>query len=230
MIYGVTFGEKHSIRDFGLYLPEKPIISTPQVQTRLISVPGSDFQLDLTEALDGQVHYEARQISFSFDAMYPRLEWPQRLAEIMRYLHGKRHRIVFDDDPDYFYEGRVTVGTPSFDSKLQHIPVTATVAPYKWEVVAGSSEWLWYPYPRQYANISVTETTDIDIIDLVVPVRPTVQVTLEQGESMLLDYDGKTYVLQDGATDLQEIIPPGSATFAFTGQGTVSVTFRGGML
>ena len=47
---GVTFGDKHSFDDFGIYLTSKTI-NPPEPQTNTISVPLRDGSIDLTESL-----------------------------------------------------------------------------------------------------------------------------------------------------------------------------------
>ena len=46
MVYGITFGEKHSFNDWRLLLSERPNISPPEVKTDYIDIPGGDGSLD----------------------------------------------------------------------------------------------------------------------------------------------------------------------------------------
>ena len=62
---GVTLNEKHCTRDLGLYLTDA-VIAAPEVQTSYASVPGGDGYLDLSTALDGEIHYKGREIKLSF--------------------------------------------------------------------------------------------------------------------------------------------------------------------
>ena len=118
---GVIFGEKHSYRDWGLVLKSRPVISPPTPKTKLIQVPGSDRVIDLTESLTGAVHYDERE------------RWPITYSAILAALHGKRLKITLDDDANYYYEGRVTVGDLEADKKAATLTITAEVEPYKRE-------------------------------------------------------------------------------------------------
>ena len=132
-MHGVIFGEKHTYRDWGLVLQSRPQISPPSPKYKMIQVPGSDRIIDLTQHLTGEVHYEPREIKFEFALLADRSRWASLHSEILNYLHGKSIRIIFDDDPNYFYSGRVTVGDMGVAKETATLAMTATVEPYKRE-------------------------------------------------------------------------------------------------
>lgn len=130
---GVIFGDKHSYRDWGLILKSYPVISPPTPKLKMIPVPGSDKIIDLTQHLTGSVHYEPRTIQFEFITGAEREQWPTLYSDILTYLHGQSIQIILDDDPNWYYTGRVTVGNMEADKKTATLPMTATVEPYKRE-------------------------------------------------------------------------------------------------
>lgn len=130
---GVIFNDKHSFRDWGLVMKTRPNISPPTPKLKMIDVPGSDRVIDLTESLTGAVHYEMRTISFEFVMMAERDRWPSLFSDILKTIHGKRVRIIIDDDPNYYYTGRVTVGDLDPDKKVAVLTMEAQVEPYKRE-------------------------------------------------------------------------------------------------
>lgn len=130
---GVTFGNKHSYRTWGLLLKSYPYISPPEPKTKLIEVPGSDTVIDLTETLTGSVKYGIRQGKFEFWVMDGRQKWPSVYSSIMNELHGKKVKITMDDDPNYYYLGRVSVDEWGSDKKTATIVLTAEVEPYKYQ-------------------------------------------------------------------------------------------------
>lgn len=132
-MHGVIFDDKHTYRDWGLLLKSRPAISPPKPKLKLIPVPGSDKVIDLTESLTGKVHYEMRTISFEFITMAARGKWPSLYSEILNHIHGKRLRIILDDDPNFYYTGRVSVGELKTDKKTAILTMTAEVEPYKRE-------------------------------------------------------------------------------------------------
>ena len=65
MIYGTKLINErgsavHTYGTWGLLQVGPAIVSVPKVQTNFIKVPGRDGNLDYTDALDGNVHYESR--------------------------------------------------------------------------------------------------------------------------------------------------------------------------
>lgn len=130
---GVIFNDKHTFRDWGLLMKSRPVVTPPTPKTKIIQVPGSDKILDLTEHLTGQVHYEPRTIKFEFVTGAPRETWASLHSDILTHMHGKRVKIIMDDDPNWYYTGRVTVGDLDADKKSATLEVTAEVEPYKRE-------------------------------------------------------------------------------------------------
>jgi len=128
---GVTFGNRHSYRAFGLFLKSTPYIAPPKPKSKLIEVPGSDIILDLTESLTGKVHYGMREGKFEFFVVGGRPKWSAVYAAILNELHGKRLQIVLDDDPNYYWIGRVEIDEMESDKKTATIVLTAQLEPYK---------------------------------------------------------------------------------------------------
>ncbi len=123
---GVTLGGRHSWRDFKLLLTSR-VIGLPEPQMSKITVPGRDGDLDLTEALDGNVHYGNRTIELTFSTVC-RLTgraWGELLADFAFHVHGRQLQIIFDDDPGYYYLGRCSVS--GFDVRTSTTEQTLTV-------------------------------------------------------------------------------------------------------
>lgn len=130
---GVIIGDKHTYRDYGLLLKSRPEISAPAPKTKLIPVPGSDVVIDLTESLTGSVHFEPREIKLELIMAQDRNRWAQLYTRIMTDMHGRRLKIVMDDDPNYYYIGRVSVEGLEPDKKTATLTIKAEVEPYKRE-------------------------------------------------------------------------------------------------
>ena len=128
---GVTFDSYHSFGTWGLWLKEAPEISPPEPQTYLVEIPGMDGSLDLTEKLSGGVRYKDREIKLTFLSLVKRTQWPDICSDMMEKLHGKSVRIVMDDDPGYYYLGRIAFDSVKQDNHVTIVVIKAKVGPIK---------------------------------------------------------------------------------------------------
>lgn len=213
---GVMFGKKHTYHDWGLMLKSRPVISPPSPKTKYVNVPGADGALDMTQALTGHVQYENRRITLEFVLMADRDAWPAIYSDILDYLHGQNHEIIFDDDAMWYYYGRVVVDKWSAEKYGAVIRMTAEVEPYK---MARFSD-------PAYKNLTVEGSRTVNLHGLKKPTVPAFTVSAD----MQLDFGGKTYTLPAGArsTIPDVVIREGANTLVFTGTGTVSIDYRGG--
>ena len=115
-----------------MLLVNHPVVSPPKPKTKLIQVPGSNTVIDLTETLTGGVvKYEPRTIRCVFYVIGGRNKWPSVYSSVLNDVHGKRMKIVIDDDPNWYYEGRVSVNEFDSNEFSATIVITAEVEPYK---------------------------------------------------------------------------------------------------
>lgn len=130
----VAFGGKKSYDDWGLILTEYPNIEPPEPRTYTVDVPGGNGSVDLTEAFGG-VTYEDRTLEFKFKTVKKRDDIPELLQEIQSFLHGKRMQIVLDSDPEYYYDGRVTVDgyemSGNNEATALYLNISAVAYPFK---------------------------------------------------------------------------------------------------
>lgn len=128
MARGTDFGGIHSYRDLNLIqqaVEEQPA----EPKLNLIDIPGADGSKDLSELPTGRVVYSDRSLSWTF-ALYPGENWTAKHRQVSNALNGRRCRITLDEDPGYYYDGRVTVKKYARDKLLRQITVEATCAPY----------------------------------------------------------------------------------------------------
>lgn len=231
--YGVTFGDYHSITDWGIYLAERPVVSSPEVRTNYIEIAGMDGSLDFTEALTGRATYTDREIEFTFSLLPPRERWGHIYSEILRAVHGKKMKIILDEEPDFYYYGRVLVGNIANNDKVLRLPITATVQPYKYATVNTAEPWKWNPFNfetgviTEYNSIAVSGSKSIDVIGSFAPTFPT--ITTSSAMTMTSNINSKTYNLVSGENVLEDlIIPQNGARLTFSGNGTVSIAYEVG--
>ena len=122
-------GVYHSSRDLGiLELTVEVVPAAPK--TNYINIPGTDGSRDQTEALGVGVKYEDRTIKWTF-ALYPGDHWYETQGEVSNALNGRTAKIILDDDPGWYYDGRITVENHKSDKLLRQITVSARCRPYK---------------------------------------------------------------------------------------------------
>lgn len=234
---GVTFGTKHSYRDWGLLLKSRPVISPPSPKTVYVDIPGSDGIIDLTESLTGDVKFDNRTIKCEFVVLDARNRWSDIYSEIMDYLHGQRMRVRLDEDPTYYYEGRLQVNEWKSDKVTSTITIEGDVEPYKMEMFSSLEDWEWDSFNfetgiiRDYKEIRVDESLTFTIEGRRKSVVPSFTVVSDDGSGLQVRFNGTTYDLPDGTSRvLNIVIKNDTNTLYFTGNGTVSIDYRGGRL
>lgn len=103
---GVKFWNFHSYNDFGLILSSKEIGST-EPKIIKIEVEGGDGVLDFTE-YSGETKFKNRSLTFHFSRKNVLSNFMTLFSEVHNALHGKKMRIILDDDPNFYYVGRIT--------------------------------------------------------------------------------------------------------------------------
>ena len=232
MIPGITFGTKHSYKDFGLILSKKEI-SLPKPKVESISITGRDGDIDLTAALGDDVRFENRQLKFTFSIKDARMYWAKALSQLSNYLHGQKMRIILDADREFYYFGRCTVDQFSSDKAIGTIVVLCDVEPYKIEVNGTYEPWLWDPFSFVDGIIHITEVTvsgskTVNLINLRKVVSPTF---ICSATGMTATFDGTTYNMNKGENHMYGIrLKEGDNNVTFTGNGTIQIRYKGGTL
>lgn len=131
---GVTFDVNHSYRDYGMFMASRPEISPPMPKLVTVDIPGADGALDLTEAAVGETKYENRRIELRFTAIVDIEEQQEFKRRLYNDIHGRKLKIVLDEDSDYYYYGRCTVSAENETPKKIGISVTVDADPYKHEI------------------------------------------------------------------------------------------------
>ena len=234
---GVTFGSKHSYRDWGLILKSRPVISPPPPKTVYVDVPASDGIIDLTESLTGDVKFGNRTITCEFNVLDARKRWSNIYSEILDFLHGQQMRTILDEDPTYYYAGRLKVNEWKSDKKTSTITIEGSVEPYKMELFGSLEDWEWDAFNfetgiiRDYKDLMVDEYLTLEIEGTRKPVVPTFIVSSDKGNGIDVSFYGSKYHLADGASRILDIvIKDGINELQFEGKGTVSVDYKGGRL
>lgn len=212
-IKGVKFGVYHSWRDFSLILGEKTIeAATPKKME--VEIPGADGTLDITEYF-GDINYNNRKLSFMFSTIVPQTEFLKLFSQIQNAIHGKKIRVILDDDPDFYYIGRVTVSAWKANKNVGEITIDCECEPYKY---------------KMYETIITEEisgTKEIVLNNLRKRVNPVITTSAE----FTLAFNNSSYVLSAGTWIIPELsLTAGKNFITVTGTGTIEFKYQEGGL
>lgn len=231
---GIKFGNKHSYDDFGLLLSSKTI-GQASVKTNLVEIEGADGVLDLTEALSGRPTYSTRPLSFAFTIMDAPPDRLKKHSKVSNYMHGQKMPIILDDDPDYYYIGRISVGDLSESNGYATIQVDVDAQPYKYATLNSTEGWIWDPFcfedgiaqdPTEYTVNGTLEVNVLGGAEVIVPEFIT-------DGAMTISCAGVSHTVSKAGTyrwyDIL-FLDEGTYKIVFTGTGTVTVNYRRNIL
>lgn len=122
--------------DWNIVSVKKPVFSEPELKSTYIDIPGANGQLDLTEVLTGYPTFNNRTGTIQFFLYDDSMKALEKLNIIRNYLHGRKHKIVLNDEPDYYYEGRLVMrdSHPTKEGEYAAFDLEYNLAPYKYEL------------------------------------------------------------------------------------------------
>ena len=141
---GVKFGDKHSIDDWDLLMTNKSIPDA-EPKTKEVDIEGANGKLDLTE-WTGEVLFNNRTLTFTFDIFDSPSNWWPLKRKISNYLHGKKLKIVLDQDEDYYYYGRCKVTDFSNETTVAHITIECDCDPFIYKIEVTFKNKLHLPF------------------------------------------------------------------------------------
>lgn len=224
--------------DWHLIPSSRPSVAHPTIVTKFIEIPGADGMLDLTDFLSGRANYGQRQGSLSFQVANNFEDWEIIRRKIVSTLHGKRLKMVLKDDPNYYYDGRYTVGNWESGASNSAISISYQLDPYKIRIKEeGSTPTLWDPFNFETdydyyvvlgnaITVSGTAKTFYIYADDY-PFTPT--VTWVSGTVTIM-YGGVIKTLTSARTVTLGPSEPGRNILTVNGNGSVKVAWRGGAL
>lgn len=134
--------------DWHLIPSSRPVVASPGVTTNMVSIPGREGSLDMSEYLTGGIIYGDRSGSWEFYVDNDHESWITVKNKIMDFLHGKKLKCVLEDDPGYYYEGRFTLNEWRSEATNSIVVINYVVGPYKTFIDSSSAHLyqLWDPF------------------------------------------------------------------------------------
>lgn len=228
---GVKFDDLHCEEDLGLIL-QTVSVPLPEAKTNTIEIPGADGILDVTSAF-GTTRFKNRKITMVFTDKDPYAYRYENITTVANALHGKNVKIIFDEDPEYYYQGRLSVKDFVPNKSTRTVTIEADCEPYKYMLNEGNEPWRWNTFSfengviRDYADITISGNTDVNVVGGWKAVHPIITSTAAMTVS--IDNDPTVVSFGVGVTKLYNItIPYGEHTLHFHGNGKVGIRIQVG--
>ena len=213
---GIRFGNVHSFDDLHLILTEKDM-GAPAVKTRKIDIEGADGSLDLTDFF-GEPKYEDVTHKFQFSTIVPQAEFQTLYSTIKNTIHGKKMRVILDDDPLFYWMGRCHVSGFTNEKNIGQVQVECDCEPYKLKL------------EKTVVTRAVSGTQTITLTNGRKRAVPT--VTIQTSGTMNITFkEGYVWDLGAGSYTLPELeLVHGENHVTVTGVGNISFAWQEGDL
>lgn len=210
---GILFGAYHSHDDLQLILTSK-VLGSPAVKENKIDIPGADSALDLTDFF-GEPKYDDVTHKFEFSTMVPHKEFPSLFSKVKNAIHGKRLKIILDDDPAFFYWGRCSVSAFTSEKNIGHVTIECDCEPYKYKV------------DKTVVTTAVDGTQDITLTNGRKRAVPEITTTA----SMTVVFGGISTTTNAGTFKIPELeLVEGDNVVTVTGTGAIVFSWQEGDL
>lgn len=234
MASGVTFADKiHAERDWGLKLLSI-YIPMPDPKEQQVDIPGGDGSIDLTE-INGRPAYKDRSgVELVFDLLDGDYEiWFMKYSEFAKKVHGKKVKMVLDDEPEHYYMVRLNLDGKKTNPVYSRVTLSGTAEPFKYDLFASNEDWLWDSFNfetgviRELQDLSITsDSNTVNILGACIDTPPVFIVT--EADNLKLTYEGMTYTLKVGRNRFPAVrVGEQDVTLTFSGTGKLSVEYRG---
>lgn len=207
-MHGAIFGDKRTKEDYGAIM-NYARITPPSVKDNYVDIAGGNSSIDLTEAVGGVV-FEDGKISFKFTLF--NVESKEKMKND---LHGKRFKIFLEREPEFFFEGRVSVTSETQSGNIYELCMDAKVKPYKIE---------------NQITIHDEEVKAVKEIIIFNERMPTMPVITVRG-NINVTFENISFSLKTGIYEIPEItFHEGINRLKVSGNGNIRLEYRKGQL
>ena len=214
MLNDVLFNDISAMNDWNIVLT-KTDITPPKVKTSIVNIKGADGILDLSEALNGDVIYDNRDIKLTFSLMDMR-EYSTLISKISNAIHGKKVKLRFTIDDEYYYEGRAQISQWESSKNIGKIVVNINADPFKY---------------RLYETSNTFSLNGKEQVVHLQNDRMRVSPTFTASGKITINYGKATYTLKEGEQQFADFsLKEGDNVIKLNGNGTVTISYRRGLL
>lgn len=237
-LIGAQGGTVRPYEDYGMYLVSYDA-PPPKPKTVEVQIEGRSGSIDLTEWA-GDVFYETRMVTIKLRDMRG------DATELITRLNGRRVKVYFDDQPDWYFVGRVESMNDPTRKHVSDLTLQIKCDPWKYPRVqdlTGQYMPLSTPYSGYYRFSSVvangesvswafTLYQDISYVDLTISSEFDPENELLGNRSKIVINGVETAISQSGTVTIDTPLLAGANTIAiYNNQDgganfTASVKFR----
>lgn len=227
---GALFDGLHTKDYFGMIPKSKITFAPPPPKTAAVDIPFADGIIDETELLTDKVAYGNRQGSLEFVVLHEVTDYAIAYSKCMMALHGQFVRIVLDDDPLFYYQGRLSVNSWKSYEGASTIVIDYDLDPYKYSL--GSTDdydWLWNDLFDNVIYYGIFDVKGTKARTFINPSSSSVVPEFVCSASMEVTMDGFKYRVPKGRSKNHGILlKSGDNHLVFKGTGRVKVDYSVG--
>lgn len=214
---GVYFTDYHTNNDWGLILNSKKL-DPPTPKIVKVSIDGRDGDLDLSEALTGEIRYNNREANFTFLITEgSQADREYMINTIINAIHGKTHKIILPDDLEHYLLGRCSISGVTNDRAFGSFSVSVDCEPYRYSI---------------YETKRIIELTDTPVeIALSNSGRKTVIPTVVVANTAGIVFGATSLELNAGTYQIPALkLTSGVNTITVSGSGNLALSYREAVL
>ena len=232
----ITGNEEFHTRELGLKMIDFKI-PQPDAKTNYVQIPGTSGNLDLSEVYGGVTYEDRSGLSFTFVVRNNFIAWAHIIQNLAAKIHGKKCKVIVDNDPDYYYICRLKISHEKSKKAVGTIVITGTAEPYKYDMIGSDERWEWDPFDfetgviRELVDIKIWSLNNRITITGSTNYRTPVFV-VKESKNMQFTYNNKTYDLPKPGNYRFPAVRVGDddITLKFSGAGVLTIRFRGAYL
>ncbi|WP_279161125.1 hypothetical protein [Thomasclavelia cocleata] len=206
--------ENCNLRDFFDLTMTSKSISSAEVKKETVDIPNVDGVIDLSTALTGDVVYKNRVVKITLIKDDPEGKLLKFQSEFDNRFHGKMAKLTFEEDPEYYWKGRINI-EHKIDKVIDQVTLTLDALPYKYKL----------------KETVIHEKIDASKKIICTNIRKWVTPTIEATSSMSIKFENKTYSVNSGKFILAGLVfKEGENEIEVTGNGDLTIIYQEGAL
>lgn len=235
MYHSVTIGDKNTWDDWHLIPSTRPTINPPKRVDKVVTIPGSSIPLDMSNYNAGHPVYSNRTGNLVFEVVNDYRDWTEAFTDLGNYLQDRYDRMVLEDDPKYYFYGKFLLESWTPNKNWSEVSIAYDLYPFRKPI----------SIPEEFTNINLSTGDKTITFDGTVEYdSPTVIVTGAADRGIRLYHSAgnkvdnspvynavSSFAAYNGTQRIPGLkLGPGKHTITFSGAGTVTFDYRGGIV